>query len=133
MTCTPSLPNWTLHFESVPPGSYILSVNEVAGHDGADAKNITVASAIALNIDSVSPGPTSATATVSYAGPGTVTVSAVISMSPPHHGTPKKKDITSTTTATFTFNSLPRNTNFTITAIPISGFATGASKKSKTT
>jgi hypothetical protein len=131
--CTGANGNWTLHFQGVPPGSYILGVNEEAPDEGADAKNVIVTSAVTLTLNTPIPTtPTTATVTGTNTGTTPVTVSAVLSMSPPKHGKPKQKKISAGANFQFDFDGLPHNKDFTVTVYPIQGSANGAVGKGKT-
>jgi len=130
--CTGANGDWSLDFLNVPPGTYILGVNEQPSDEGADAKNVIVTSPVTLTIGTILTTPTTATVPVTNPGPSPVTVSTVITMSPPKHGKPKHKKINAGQTQNFVFNGLPSNTEFTATAYPIKGLANGAVKKGKT-
>lgn len=131
--CTGSNGDWILHFENVPPGAYILGVNEQLPDEGADAKNVNVTTTETVTIGTITPGQTTATVPVTNNSPSPLVVSAVITTSPPKHGDTKHKRILSTGSHAFKFKNLPSNTEFTVTAYPVKGLAHGAVKKGKTT
>ena len=128
----PTFGDWTLDFKNVPPGAYILGVNEQAPDEGADSVNVDVTTAIAMSIDTLTTTTNTATAVVSYTGPGTILVSAVIAMSKPAHGKPKHQKIDNTATKAFKFEGLASNTPLTVTAYPVKHHAKAASRKGKT-
>ncbi|SRR6266496_2884122 len=130
--CTGTNGDWTLDFQGIPPGSYILGVNEQPPAEGADAKNVVVTSPVSLTIDPIVTTKTTATVTVTNNSLIPVTVSAVISMSPAKHGKTKHKPIGARKKFDFEFDGLTPNKDFTATAYPIKGLAKGDNKKGKT-
>ncbi len=113
--------NWSLQFENVPPGNYIISVNEELPSEGAAAANLDVTAQIVISV-TVAPGDiTSATvdAVVTNNSGRELTVSAVAVQSPPKHGDKNHKRLPARTSVIFNFTGLTANKD-----VLISAFAT---------
>ena len=123
---------WSLVFPSIPPGDYLLSVNEGSPNEGADANNITVQLPIVVVVAIGTTTSTSVTATVSNNSPTLQLVSAVIVASKPKHGDKKHKLIAAHASDTFRFTGLTSGTDYVVTAFAVGAIGQGDNKPVRT-
>jgi hypothetical protein len=96
-----NLTTWNLTFQNVPPGSYVLAVQQTdPSLTGADAVNITVVPVQPIVITN-NPAPGSTTTVSGNCDPNTV-VAGVVSSSRPKHGNPRTQSGSKTFTIKFT-------------------------------
>lgn len=129
VVCTPSASDptlgiWSLQFQNVPPGNYVLGVNEQLPSEGADAANIDVTAPVVVTL-SVTTTPTTITATVTNTSTTEQSVSTVIVASKPEHGDHKHQRIPGGASRPFRFAHRPTS-GLLVVAFPVGQRAKGA-------
>jgi hypothetical protein len=116
-------------FSDVPPGTYVLGVNEQDPNDGADAINVVVLPDAAVSIDNITPTSASSIDVTGTPSDLNLAVSGVIAASKPRHGKPHKQR--GKPKYKITFDGLTSGTTYEVTVYPLRDNATGQTRRFK--